>query len=169
MIQTNRSHTLRGRQKHWVETKTLSCSLKIEKRDWRRDGRLSLLDLCVHYMMPSIPPSAKGWRHGNSCSSVTTETREMLDIKKWLIPTRLCLYLLCVWVTEWGLLFWYSWEQTFSGAKIWAGGTSWQRDTVFWNALSLTCFDSKYPATFRDVKHVQLPPRFPNSKKKSAK
>ncbi len=43
---------------------------------------MSMLDLCVHYGMPSIPPSARGRRHGNSCSLVTAETREMLDIKK---------------------------------------------------------------------------------------
>lgn len=53
------------------------------KRKEKEEGwEIVFVSLCVHYGMPSILPSARGWRHGNSCSSVTAETREMLDIKK---------------------------------------------------------------------------------------
>ncbi len=72
---------------------------------------MSLLDLCVHYGMPSIPPSARGRRVGNSCSPVTAETREMLDIKKTDLFLHGCVYIYSVCVrarvceTERGLLF----------------------------------------------------------------
>lgn len=114
------------------------------RRRRRRDRRLSLLDLCVHYGMPSIPPSVRGRRHGNSCSSVTAETREMLDIKKWLIPTRLCWFILCVCVT--GMLFHIHDNRHFSRCEMRAGrkhpdrGTRFSGRLFLWLVLTLKVF-----------------------------
>lgn len=130
------------------------------RRRRRRDRRLSLLDLCVHYGMPSIPPSVRGRRHGNSCSSVTAETREMLDIKKWLIPTRLCWFILCVCVWQ-VCCFIFMITDIFPGVKCEQGGNILTEGHVFLEGFFSDLFwRSKYSVTSRAVRDVQLPPWF---------
>lgn len=65
-----------------------------EEEGWE----IVFVSLCVHYGMPSIPPLARGWQHGNSCSPVTAETREMLDIKKMTYSTSLRVFMYVLYV-----------------------------------------------------------------------
>lgn len=113
-----------------------------ERSRRRRDGRLSLLDLCVHYGMPSIPPPARGRRHGNSCSPVTAETREMLDIKKMTYSyTAVFIFILwvCVWQSEVCCSIFM--KTDICRCRERAEETSWQRDAFFceapWLVLTL--------------------------------
>lgn len=111
---------------------------------WRDDGRLYLL-ACVFIIGCLLSCRLDG----NSCSPVTAETREMLDIKKekkWLIPTRLCVLsdYSCLGDTK-RFAVSYSCQQTFSGVeKVSGGKILWQGDTFFSRRLLyLTCVDSQ--------------------------
>ena len=107
----------------------------MERRRKRRDRRLSLLDLCVHYGMPSIPPSVRGRRHGNSCSSVTAEE------KCWTLKNDLflhgCVDLLCVCVCVTGMLFHIHEKRHFSRCEMRAGRKHPDRGTRFSGRLFL--------------------------------
>lgn len=139
----------------WAETKTLWCALgkkqgsDIEERESRREkeGWETVFVICVFIMGCLLSRRREGGDGIETAAPLLLlpwKPREMLDIKKWLIHTRLCLQLLCVWCVceDEVCCFIFMRTDIFRCEKL-SRGNILTEGHIFLD-VSLTCFDSSH-------------------------